>query len=420
MPQLLFLKKVIAFSLSFTFLICHSDSLAQYNTSSNGNWPDNSSWSGSAPPTVLGENASININHQILLNGNLTIDEDSWLTINGSGHLTITGNVNIDENFNLMVNGTLIIQGALIVDEGVSLTVNGSGSVIVDGPSEIGEDANIMINGDMVFNDDLDIGENATMTINGSGSLNVEENLTFDEGAFVTVNGEMIVGNNLTFGDPPPSNFSGGGIVIVGGSDCSQWTGSGPCTDNALLPVELTRFLAELRKQTIHLSWQTATELNNDYFTIERSQNGIHYEAIGKVQGYGTTNEQQDYEFADNNPLPGLSYYRLRQTDFDGTIEIFRPVSVVFEGLASASASVFPNPFSQSELTVSLQGVATLSDVQLDVLNVNGVPVYSTVVNAGSSSAHAATLRLDFLPKGYYVVRLSGNNINTHLKLIKE
>src|SRR5690606_31031404 len=158
----------------------------------------------------------------------------------------------------------------------------------------------------------------------------------------------------------------------------------------------------------------------NDYFTVERSQNGIHYEVIGEVQGYGTTNEQQDYEFVDSNPLQGLSYYRLRQTDFDGTTEIFRPVSVVFEGLASASASVFPNPFSQSELTVSLQGFAALSDVQLDVLNVNGVPVYSTVVNARSSSAHAATLRLYFLHKGYYIVRLSGHDINTHLMLIKE
>lgn len=292
----------------------------------------------------------------------------------------------------------------VIIPSGLTVTISNdqtwNADVIVDG-------------GTIVFGNKLTLG-----TTSGCGfSLIMINDGRIDDSSSPGANERLIIcGTTVVTSQgnptPPAVSWPAGGFSNTGFNE----NGEIP----VLLPVNLLSFGGSQIENSIHLSWQTATELNNDYFTVERSQNGIHYEVIGEVQGYGTTNEQQDYQFIDNSPLQGLSYYRLRQTDFDGTIEIFRAVSVVLKSLASASASVFPNPFSQSDLTVSLRGFAALSDVQLDILNVNGVPVYSTVVNAGSSSAQAATLRLDFLPKGYYVVRLSGNDINTHLKLIRE
>lgn len=84
------------------------------------------------------------------------------------------------------------------------------------------------------------------------------------------------------------------------------------------LPVELVEFTAELKGQTVVLDWSTLTETDNDYFTVQRSQNGRSFNALGEELGAGTTVIPQHYSYVDNAPLAGVSYYRLKQTDIDG------------------------------------------------------------------------------------------------------
>lgn len=96
------------------------------------------------------------------------------------------------------------------------------------------------------------------------------------------------------------------------------------------LPVQLKSFNAIVANRTVALSWATAAESNNDYFSIERSEDGVRFEAVGKVKGAGTTGVRTDYAFTDDQPLSGVSYYRLKQTDFDGTESFSRTVSVEF------------------------------------------------------------------------------------------
>jgi hypothetical protein len=86
-----------------------------------------------------------------------------------------------------------------------------------------------------------------------------------------------------------------------------------------ILPVKLTAFNAVLDNKKVNCTWETASEINNSYFTIERSTDGSHFESIGRVKGKGNTNTNTRYGFTDNNPLAGISYYRLKQTDFDNT-----------------------------------------------------------------------------------------------------
>jgi hypothetical protein len=84
------------------------------------------------------------------------------------------------------------------------------------------------------------------------------------------------------------------------------------------LPVELLSFTAVCDGEKINIDWATASETNNDYFSIERSSNAIEWDQILVVSGAGTTNNYSYYSAEDNDPLPGYAYYRLKQVDFDG------------------------------------------------------------------------------------------------------
>ena len=84
------------------------------------------------------------------------------------------------------------------------------------------------------------------------------------------------------------------------------------------LPVELLSFTAIRRNDNVQLKWQTASETNNDFFNIERSEDGRHWQTLGKMDGAGNSSETLAYTWTDQSPLRGLSYYRLKQVDFDG------------------------------------------------------------------------------------------------------
>jgi hypothetical protein len=86
----------------------------------------------------------------------------------------------------------------------------------------------------------------------------------------------------------------------------------------APLPIELLSFDGELKNDVVYFTWLTASEINNDYFTIERTIDGFNFTKIIKIPGDGTSNVLLSYQAFDARPLFGVSYYRLRQTDYDG------------------------------------------------------------------------------------------------------
>lgn len=91
------------------------------------------------------------------------------------------------------------------------------------------------------------------------------------------------------------------------------------CTPIATLPIELLSFTGRSIGSFNLLEWETTTEINNDYFTLERSSNATLFSELGTIQGAGNSNTLLHYQFTDNAPLEGVNYYRLKQTDFDGT-----------------------------------------------------------------------------------------------------
>jgi hypothetical protein len=95
------------------------------------------------------------------------------------------------------------------------------------------------------------------------------------------------------------------------------------------LPITLLSFNAFVENNnSVRLQWITAQEVNNDFFTVERSANGIDWETVVTLAGSGTTLETREYKWLDEKPFWGQSYYRLKQTDFDGTSTYSKIVSV--------------------------------------------------------------------------------------------
>ncbi|MFH2094347.1 MAG: T9SS type A sorting domain-containing protein [Bacteroidota bacterium] len=112
------------------------------------------------------------------------------------------------------------------------------------------------------------------------------------------------------------------------------------------LPVELVSFTGYVEDNVVKLEWSTASEINNDYFQLEKSRDGINYETLSIIKGKGTVNKMSYYSALDDVPEQGTTYYRLKQVDFDGKFAYSDMVSVNFHGsiLDECKFKIFPNP----------------------------------------------------------------------------
>ena len=127
--------------------------------------------------------------------------------------------------------------------------------------------------------------------------------------------------------------------------DNKGWNMTGDVLDcSPVLPVEIVNLTARIFGETNLLSWQTATEINNAGFEIQKSKsNTDDWQVIGFEEGKGTTNNRVDYTFIDENPYSGINYYRLKQLDYDGVYEYSKVVKVDYKS-QNGFFSVFPNP----------------------------------------------------------------------------
>lgn len=122
------------------------------------------------------------------------------------------------------------------------------------------------------------------------------------------------VTSTTTNGNPGTDNS--GGSVSAGPGGGTSNGGIIPNTPTPL-PIELISFEGVRDGDKVRLNWSTATETNNDYFLVERSEDGIHFNSIGKVNGAGNSLSMKNYYLYDSNPFESINYYRLKQTDFN-------------------------------------------------------------------------------------------------------
>jgi len=134
------------------------------------------------------------------------------------------------------------------------------------------------------------------------------------------------------------STAGGGNSTFIEICGTIEWkAGDGPISGPAILggntlPISLLYFKAEAKQEIVDLFWMTSTEINNDYFSIERSENGESFHVISDVKGAGNSSTNQNYSCSDIIPLHGTSYYRLKQTDYDGKFSYSPIVAIRVKG----------------------------------------------------------------------------------------
>jgi len=203
-------------------------------------------------------------------------------------------------------------------------------------------------------------------------------------------------------------------LTVVG---CSEYTISIDVTNvclAAVLPVELVSFNGREKGTDNILEWTTASEVNNDFFEVQRSTDGVDFETLESIRGNGTSHTVSHYSFIDEKPA-SISYYRLQQVDFDGRSE-FSNIVTIKRDLIKDDAKVFPSPV-QDQLTISYQA-NTNKALTMSITDVTGRVVINKSVNAVKGN-NEFYLDLANLPTGTYMTRLSSGTENISQVIIK-
>lgn len=175
------------------------------------------------------------------------------------------------------------------------------------------------------------------------------------------------------------------------------------------MPIELTSFEAKAVNNSVELNWRTATELNNDFFTLERSRDGIEFETVSVVNGAGNSTRSIDYSETDISPYSGTSYYRLKQSNFDKTYTYSEIRSVKMEE-KRVRLNFYPNPV-QGDLYVTSE-----QDVNADVISIldsRGAEISVTKVNINEKM-----VKISGLISGMYFFVYTDGKFKTSQKLI--
>ncbi|MBW8048756.1 MAG: T9SS type A sorting domain-containing protein [Cytophagales bacterium] len=216
--------------------------------------------------------------------------------------------------------------------------------------------------------------------------------------------------------------------IAVGAYGDDDGTGTGNTSRGAVwvlslnkdvvLPIELLSFSGStINPNAVLLTWETNTETNNDYFTIERSNNSAAFESIAEIKGAGNSNTKQHYTYRDENPLYGISYYRLKQTDFDGNFSYSQIVSVTLTNESFELINVKPNP-TEAIAVISYNSNAT-GIVILKIYKLNGEVMLNNPFET-TQGINEIVINVSSYQKGMYFIALENETNNSiRSKLVK-
>ena len=235
-------------------------------------------------------------------------------------------------------------------------------------------------------------------------------------------------GPNCTGGTGCPSTWAapagGGGSNFVGGLTATTSVqgvraGNGQVIITCvILPITLVNFTAIYQQSTgkVNLDWTTVSEKNNKFFTIEKSKDAIVWEEVSMVDGAGNSNATLNYNDVDVSPYSGLSYYRLKQTDFNGdyTYSDLVPISID----PDYDVTVFPNP-TQGNITLNYSTVS-LEDLYVRVVDLSGNIVFENTFNEILEGNNSLEISSSSFAAGMYFVQISNNNKTFYLRFVKE
>lgn len=335
---------------------------------------------------------------------------------------------------------------------------NGTGIVCSEGGNATGKTTLIIPAGlTVVFNDNADTWTGSTIEVYGTLSVTanpiINSSIVVNSGGTVSISGKLSIGSSA--GCPYNLIVRSGGTVDVATTGSDRLTicgvevmkGNGTCNDcggtnsgqcpyngqpycqpaggftgptgfdeggfDSTLPVKLLYFRTDLDGESVKLDWATSVEENFYKFIVQRSTDGLTFEEIGEVPGQGSNiyGTESKYGFADEAPLSGLSYYRLKAVDLDESFEYFGVKAVRVNG--SRKLVVYPNPSSGHAVSFRTNFAPGESDrvILMDQFNSE---LFNDLVNQTGSTI----VLKNELPAGVYIIRYLSPEIDLAQRLL--
>ena len=281
---------------------------SQYISKNTGNWTDGPTWLlGISPPLTggskLSDDVTISEPTQVILGNSLEVQSGSILIVEGL--LTVAGNITFKNGSSILVTHTGILH-------------------ILSSGTNANNSTDVTINGQMIVDGDFEAG--AGSTIEGDGTVDVG------------------------------GTTSGTGTIFGLGTGCTGCSFGG-----GALPIDLISFEATEYNNTINIRWVVASQVNNDFYTIQKSYDAYNWLPVVEIEGAGTTNTVMEYEWVDENIVYGVVYYMLRQTDYDANYEDFAPIAVTI---------LDPDRHREVIHTINLSGVEVDNKVNGFIINI--------------------------------------------------
>jgi len=382
-----------------------------YYTISNGDWNNTSVWSTDgitacwcAPSDDIDGFDAV-IRHTIDMTSDITIKSGYSLTINVNAVLTGDHEL-VVKNGDLNANGTISVKQVKVETDGRA-TFNGpvttSDDVSIKGLATL--NANITLNrGDFKSKGGAAVFLLSNSQINlVDGDLTNAGSIDFDSSCTDVSNGSFKNFSSGTITGVGSINVQSGNVVNSGSWSlsvdwCASGTGTGlplstkclsaNCAMLSVLPIELSFFKGNFIEGNVLLTWQTLSESNNKYFTLERKVKGSaeampdQWEEIATVQGVGNSNSVRNYSLLDERPRLNTQrstiYYRLKQTDHDGKFAYSNIIAVAVALHLEVDISIYPNP-SSGQFTVEMY-LESSQVVHLEVYDLLGKRIYKEVL----------------------------------------
>ena len=206
----------------------------------------------------------------------------------------------------------------------------------------------------------------------------------------------------------------------------SSFSQFGIAVSPVMLPIEVLSFTGKNNGNVNALNWTTASELNNDYFTIERSQDGDQFSELARVSSMGNSISTNVYSLLDPNPFNGTSYYRLKQTDLNGKSEIFKTISLSTKASQGTPGTIHisPNPFIDyfnAEINFRTEFASSeKQDLYVQIMNTSGVIVYTETIRAVNGINFYRFVSPEKFNNGTYILKITdGKSVIACARIIK-
>ncbi len=242
-----------------------------------------------------------------------------------------------------------------------------------------------------------------TGTASGTNNLNLVRLMVDDDGDFSN-GGTMLIS---------PTSIDGGNNTVTFTVDFTdgQYYTLGSIEEDAL-PITLISFEAKTyKKDQVKLEWVTASEVNNAFYTIERSTDGQNFETVANIDGAGNSDNVLFYSFVDVSPLNGLSFYRLKQTDFNGEFDYSEIRSVRIENQFVASYQAYPNPIVKGGKLRIKYNIDRDQTLSMSFLNTRGQVIHRENHKA-LVAKQTVEVSTEMLDKGLNLIRILDENGN--------